>query len=117
MAKSVAAACAFLFLLVVSTSIPTASSFQLIPDFLKCWYAVIELKGCSVNIVPSKLDFQIKLTEQCCKAINGIEESCLHVVLSDHTIGSALLNITSKVCAAPPVSLHHLQHKHFNKLN
>ncbi|PKU78372.1 egg cell-secreted protein 1.2-like [Dendrobium catenatum] len=106
MAKSVAAAAyAILFLVTVGTTMPTASSFQLIPDIIKCWKAVVEVEHCAVKLIPSFLTLHIRLTQDCCKAFVHIEESCLPIVFTAPLLGPGLSNITSTICgilADPP---------------
>ncbi|PKU78374.1 Egg cell-secreted protein 1.4 [Dendrobium catenatum] len=98
MAKSVAVAYAMLFLVVVGTTVPTASSFQLIPDIIKCWKAIVEVEHCVVKLIPSFLTLHIRLTQECCSAFVHIEESCLPAVFTAPFIGPGLSNVTSSVC-------------------
>ncbi|KAL0915294.1 hypothetical protein M5K25_015700 [Dendrobium thyrsiflorum] len=98
MAKSVAVAYAMLFLVIVATTMPTASSFQLIPDFIKCWKAIVEVEHCVVKLIPSFLTLHIRLTQECCNAFVHIEESCLPAVFTAPVFGPGLSNITSSVC-------------------
>ncbi|KAK8916828.1 hypothetical protein KSP39_PZI023053 [Platanthera zijinensis] len=103
MAKSAAAtAYVILFLLAAAcTAVPTASSFQILPDFLRCFMAVGQILDCGVKHVPSHLALQVTLTDECCKAIIGIEENC-HIVNMTSSFGPAILNLTSTICG--PVS-------------
>lgn len=108
MAKSIAIPYAILFLVLVGTTVPTASSFELIPSILKCGKAIVEVEHCVVKLLPSFLSLHIRLTEDCCKAIVHIEESCLPMIFTVPLLGPKLSNITSAVCStfvdpsAPP---------------
>ncbi|KAI0500487.1 egg cell-secreted protein 1.2-like [Dendrobium catenatum] len=107
MAKSGAIAYAILFLVIVGTTIPTASSFQLLPDIFKCWKAIVEVEHCVVKLIPSFLNLHIRLTQECCKAFVHIEDSCLPAVFTAPVFGPGLSNFTSSVCgvfADPPAS-------------
>ncbi|KAK8916835.1 hypothetical protein KSP39_PZI023054 [Platanthera zijinensis] len=99
MAKSAAAtAYAILFLVVAAgTAVPTASSFQILPDIVKCLLAFGQFEKCGVKLVPSHLALQVTLTDGCCKAIIGIEESCLHIANTTSLFGPAFTNLTSTV--------------------
>ncbi|XP_020595012.1 egg cell-secreted protein 1.4-like [Phalaenopsis equestris] len=99
-AKSATMPYFILFLVFVGTTMPTASSFDLIPDILKCWKAATEVEQCVVKLIPSFLNLHINLSQDCCKAVVHIEESCLPFIFTVPVLGPGLANVTSSICGA-----------------
>ncbi|KAK8935643.1 hypothetical protein KSP39_PZI013758 [Platanthera zijinensis] len=101
MAKQGGSVYAILLLLIVAgTMTPRVASFDLFPGIFQCWKAVIEVENCVVKLVPSFLNLHIGLSQDCCKAIIHIEESCVLAVFPSPVLGAALSNITTSLCGA-----------------
>ncbi|KAK8935651.1 hypothetical protein KSP39_PZI013754 [Platanthera zijinensis] len=101
MAKQGGSVYAILLLLIVAgTMTPRVASFDLFPGIFQCWKAVIEVENCVVKLVPSFLNLHIGLSQDCCKAIIHIEESCVLAVFPSPVFGAALSNITTSLCGA-----------------
>ena len=47
------------------------------PNFNACWETILSVQGCATSIVQSWLSFQVQLSPQCCKVIQGIAAHCL----------------------------------------
>ncbi|KAK8964767.1 hypothetical protein KSP40_PGU008239 [Platanthera guangdongensis] len=67
----------------------------MLPDILNCWLAFNQFEKCGVKLVPSHLALQVTLTDGCCMAIIGIEESCLHIANATSLFGPEFSNLTS----------------------
>ncbi|XP_026380413.1 uncharacterized protein LOC113275181 [Papaver somniferum] len=52
------------------------------PEIEKCWSTLVDIEGCSAEILNFLFTFQLRLGPACCKAIIGLSETCLPAVFA-----------------------------------
>ncbi|KAI3944958.1 hypothetical protein MKW92_051055 [Papaver armeniacum] len=52
------------------------------PEIEKCWSTLVDIEGCSAEILNFLFTFQLRLGLACCKAIIGLSETCLPAVFA-----------------------------------
>ncbi|KAI3846671.1 hypothetical protein MKW92_039926 [Papaver armeniacum] len=52
------------------------------PEIEKCWSTLVDIEGCSAEILNFLFTFQLRLGPACCKAIIGLGDTCLPAVFA-----------------------------------
>ncbi|KAI0529066.1 egg cell-secreted protein 1.4-like [Dendrobium catenatum] len=110
MANHSSAAFAILLLLAAAMATPQkASSLPLdVSSVLRCWEALSYFDGCFPKVVvPAALNVQLKLTIECCRALEEIRENCFPSIYSPifsfaPKLGSVFLQICGDQSAPAP---------------